>query len=140
MENAITAKGQKAETMPVIEINKLKKEIISRYRIGIEQFGNENIEIEKSRKITGRISTRLAETLGRGNVIGITSGKRDKNINLLLTGSVGRLGDMIMISTKIIDIEKGKVIFATSENIKSENEINNSCDRISRNITEKIKQ
>ena len=47
---------------------------------------------------------------------------------------------MIMISTKIIDIEKGKVIFATSENIKSENEINNSCDRISRNITEKIKQ
>jgi hypothetical protein len=109
------------------------------YRLGLETFGNENIEKEKSGLITKRIRFELTRHLGPGAVIGLQEGKRGKKVNLLLTGSVGKLGGLIMISAKVIDVENGKVMYITDENIKSENEIPGACDKISGRLVEKIK-
>ncbi len=131
-------KGANAEEALPGRIKK-KKAALRKYRLGIEVFGNENIGADKSERITGRIKMRLVESLGKGKVLSLDAGKR-KHVNLILTGSVGRLGDLIMISAKVIDVEKGSAILITSENIGSEDDINSACDRISRKIWMKIRQ
>ncbi len=117
---------------------KIENSPVIAYRLGIEGFSNDNIDRNKSLLVTERIRAGLAGYLGSGSIINLSDGNRTRNFNLLLTGSVGKLGSLIMISAKVVDLEKGSALYITDENINSDSEIISACDRISGRIAEKI--
>lgn len=111
-----------------------------RYRMGIQPFTGENVDSVTMKMITNRIAHRLIVLKGENRVIRMSSGKRPKNVNLILMGFVGKMGDIYMISARVIDVETARAVFMTSENFTSENEINTACDRIAGNVAGRIKQ
>lgn len=126
------------QTFPVADPQKIiKPETLSeklRYRIAVEQFSGEAIDRIILNKITDKVADRLSVTAGKQSVINLRKGRREKNYNRLLSGSVERLGNTYMITARIIDIESSKVLFVTTEETDDAAEIDTVCEIISRKV------
>jgi hypothetical protein len=107
-------------------------------RLGIEKFTSDTVTLAVLETITDAISDNLTRTKGEDKIVNLRYGKKDKYINRILLGSVRKLGDAYIITTRIIDVEKSSVIFATDETVSSEAEINSACLKIAEKVSQII--
>lgn len=105
------------------------------YRFGVESFTG---RVEKStiHTATNGIYHHLRRLKGKRKVI-IQKGKR-KNINRLIIGNINKFGNSYIITTRVIDIQTSKVLYAVSDEAETEGEINKACARIANKIARKI--
>ncbi len=119
------------------DLNIEKKNSGIKYRVGIENFSGNN------KKYTGIVKNKILDELTRlkGNemITDYTARNSKKNINIILTGNVLKMKDRYMITVKLIDVEKSKIIYLKSKNKLLQKNINNACIEISREISDKIK-
>jgi hypothetical protein len=109
-----------------------------KYRIGIEKFSGDIIDNTTLNNITDKISDQLINLKGADRIINLRKGKKDKNMNLLLSGNVEQLGSTYIITTKIIDIESTRVLFVSSEEIKNIDRINNVISNLATKTAEQF--
>ncbi|MDY6934430.1 MAG: hypothetical protein SVZ03_09445 [Spirochaetota bacterium] len=118
---------------------KESKELV-KYRISVCPFTEENVEAKIAIRAAERITSKYAILKGKNSIINLDSKNRTVNVNLILTGSVDRLGNIYMISVKVVNVEDGKAFFIGSENVDSMSEIDAVCDRIAERIVRRIEQ
>jgi hypothetical protein len=109
----------------------------SAVRIGIQLFSAENTDNKTAESITDSIASTLVGLKGKDIIFNLRKG-RTASINKIITGSVGKLGDTYIITAKMIDIEKSKVIYVTSENVNSSEKFNEACKKIGTRISDNI--
>ncbi|HNT13100.1 MAG TPA: hypothetical protein PKG59_19615 [Spirochaetota bacterium] len=102
-----------------------------RYRLGVETFTSDFVGVNERKRIADAITNELLRLAGPDRVVRIGVVGR-KNVNRVLLGAVERLGDTYIITAKIVDVEKSRVLFSTSESAGTEQEIDTACERIAR--------
>ncbi len=113
------------------------KKPLMKDRLGIQPFANENVDSRTAGMVTDRIMSRLVSLKGERSVTGLAGNARSRAVNLVLTGSVGKLGSLYMISAKVINVENGRAIFVTTENVDSRDKIDDACVRIADQIADR---
>ncbi len=112
-----------------------------KFRIGINRFEANNIDRGTAGKVTDSIKSRLISTLGEDHVLDLRDGrKQTASVNMMLTGSVGKFGDTIFISAKVINVEKSNVLVAVNERVRPGKKINRVCSDIAKKISNEIKK
>lgn len=137
----IKEKIAKIETKDNLIADKKRKKQVSEqimYRMGISEFSAENVKEKQAQEITDKIYNELISIIGKRSILKIKGG-RSKNINMMITGSIGKLGRNYMITAKVIDVEKGKSLLIISEDTESEDELNPACERIAKKMADIIK-
>ncbi len=97
------------------------------YFIVVERSQMDQILKEQGFQQTGCTDSACAVELGK-----LLSAKK------ILLGEVSRLGSSIVITVRIVDIEKGIAEFAESENAENENKIYDACKNLTNRLTENI--
>lgn len=142
----IAASSIKEETMieqPVVtekhtEIKQSRQ--IQKYRLGVSRFMSRNDDTLLSEKVTAIIAEELSAKLGNDYVLMINNERNSKKVNLMLMGAVGKLGNELIISTKIIDVESSRVLFAENTEVNGENDIQSKAKHVSENIARFIRE
>jgi len=104
---------------------------IVKYRVGVETFTSEIVDRAKRDRIADSITNSLARLAGAEKVVRLGRAGR-KNVNRVLLGSVEKLGDTYIITARIVDVEKSRVLFSASENVDSSAGIDDACALIAR--------
>jgi hypothetical protein len=105
------------------------------YRIGLQPFKVEGNIAGRSAGITGKISSELVRIEGVDKVVNISRG-RDRNYNLMLTGSLNRFGGGYVLSVKLVDLSSSEVIFIDSKTVSSENNIDDAIKTLAVRVCE----
>ncbi len=109
----------------------------NRYRLGVETFTGEALNSGNTERITSIIAGELMRIKGKDKVI--RTGTSRKNVNLMLIGSVEKLGVRYLITGKLVDVESSKILFTASESISSKPGIEKACRKLAGRIAEEIK-
>lgn len=102
-----------------------------RYRLGVETFTSDVVTSSERKRIADKITNELVRLAGPDRVVRIGVVGR-KNVNRVLLGAIEQLGDTYIITAKIVDVERSRVLFSTSESAGTEQEIDTACERIAR--------
>ncbi len=108
---------------------------IIKYRIGVQPF--KGSDADQSQKVSDLIATYLENINGKNSVVNLRMGQ-GKNINLMLMGSLIRLGGAYSITAKLINVESGKLMAAISEDLESSDNIDSVCRKIAEKISKNI--
>jgi len=90
-----------------------------------------------SQAITSEMKKELARLRGKNNIL--MSGNNSQESSVLMFGSVEKIKTSFIITTRLVDKKTGKLIYMTSEQFKSMNEIDRVCNKIAGAISEKVK-
>ncbi len=102
-------------------------------RIGVQPFFAENVENTTAHMVTDKIAEEIARLRGKDYVVNYRSIK-DKRSGIILKGSVEFLDGTYTISAKLVDVKSLKLLYYTTETVKSLGEIDEACVRISGKI------
>lgn len=119
------------------DIPALQKIIPINKYVGVTDFTVENLDRKISLSVTKQIRENLAAKYGNEKIIEINTGKMN-NIDLMIAGSVGKLGNKIIISVKLVDMQTSRIIFVNDESADSEAELRDKCNIISGKIAKEI--
>jgi hypothetical protein len=115
-ESGQEIQSERMESHPVEKNDKLKKQPNTiKNRIGVERFSGEAVDEKLLDSLTDNLAEKLISLRGKERVINLRKGIRKKNINLLLSGSIEKLGNQYIITAKIINVENSNVLFITTE-------------------------
>ncbi|MFH0976607.1 MAG: hypothetical protein V1874_12565 [Spirochaetota bacterium] len=117
-----------------------KKEINSnvKYRIGIERFSGA-VDDTVLNNMTDKFTGELTGLKSADKIINLSKGKQTKNINILLTGTVEKLGSAYIISVKIINVENSVVLFVFTEELKNIDNFNSAISNIAQKTAQEFK-
>jgi len=106
-------------------------------RVGVQQFVGVNVPASRAAETGDLIYEKLSSMTGSDRVVNFRKGR--KKAGVLLMGSIEYLNNGYMISARLVNIKDSKIIYYTSENIISLDELERACQSISTRIAEKIK-
>jgi hypothetical protein len=107
-------------------------------QLGVSTFSGEAGSDDDSRRVTNMIADRLIGIKGPDKVIRLDN-RKGRVAPRILMGSVDRLGNSVIISSRIVDAEKGTIVFSTSENVNSPDEIARACATIAERVASHIR-
>ena len=116
-----------------------KKNKNTKFRIGIEEFTGDLIDKSILKKITDNLAYKFIQIKGKNRIIDLRSNRGQSHINLLLRGSIEKLGETYIITAKIIDIESSRILFITTEEAESIDSIKDACSMIAERAAESLK-
>lgn len=111
-----------------------------KYILGINLFSAKNIELDLSPVVTDNISKELVRILGKNKVIDLRNNQNKVRYNKMLTGSISRLGEKLIISAKVVNVENSKLIFGTTETVEAVDELSNKCNAIVERLVKEIEK
>jgi hypothetical protein len=85
-------------------------------------------------KVNGIIANELIAVLGKDFVFELDKDRNGRRANMVLTDAIGKIGKELIISIKIVDIEKSKILFANNAVVADENDIPDKAVEISADI------
>jgi TolB-like protein len=71
---------------------------------------------------------------GPDKIIALTA-NRNRTANFILFSSIEKIENSYILTAKIVDVEKGNVVFATSENAETANSITTACERLADRVS-----
>ncbi len=108
----------------------------SKYRIGVESFTGP-IARKTLDEISDGIYSELTKTK-KGRIINLRMRDLSKNVNIILTGSVEKLGGIYIVAIKLVNVESSKVIFAVTDTIDDIKDIKKTYIKIADKIAQKL--
>lgn len=117
----------KTEKKEVTVIDNFKE---TKYRIGVSPFLTKSVEKGKALEITNRIFNETELIAGKNKVVFLDNDKKKPPVNMMLMGSIGRLGKRYVITARIVDVEKSNILWTTTKNIDSENKLIDVCKEL----------
>lgn len=133
----------KIETQKPVIIKHIKKKIKKNdlsFRLGIKTFNGKVVDKNVLNNITVKIAGELIKARGSDRIVELSKVRKRRNVNLLLTGSVEKLGSTYIVSAKVIDVERSGVVFVTDEIVDNIDMIDNACSKIAERVDGKLKQ
>ncbi len=114
-------------------LNDNKNLSVKACKLGIAAFTGE----ENAGEITRVIADALIRLKGPDRVIRLTA-RGGKAAPRILMGSVGKIGATYIITSRIVDVEKGTVLYSTSESVNSSDETARAGEAIAERIAARI--
>ena len=108
------------------------------YRLGIADFTSDTVEASLIRRIADCLHGSMVRLKGEERIIKPNCA-RGKVANHVLLGSVEHLGETYILSCRIVSVEKGIVVYATSEEANGIAGITNSCDALAERLAAKVR-
>lgn len=108
-------------------------------RIAIQPLKTINIDSEVAKNITFLLNDNLEQLRGKNSSLIQNKDSNNKNVTMILKGDVNSSNDQIVINIKILNIKNLEYIFYTTETVKNKDQIENACQKISRQIVDNIK-
>ncbi len=108
--------------------------IVVSYRLGIADLKSETVSGVESGRIKKSLLERLVQLKGPDKIIALTA-NRNRTANFILFSSIEKIENSYILTAKIVDVEKGNVVFATSENAETANSITTACERLADRVS-----
>lgn len=108
------------------------------YRLGIADFTSDTVEASVIRRIADCLHRSLVRQKGEERIIKLNCA-RGKVANHVLLGSVEHLGETYILSCRIVSVEKGIVVYATSEEANGIAGIEDACDALVDRLALKVR-
>lgn len=107
-------------------------------KIGIQPITTDMLSGVNSGTVTGKIVDQLAILEGESAILSMQRGRKN-NCNMMLSGSLTKFNDELILSIRVIDIKTSEVVYLTSEKLNSAGELDSACKAIARSIHQNIK-
>jgi hypothetical protein len=112
----------------------------SEFRINIESLSNENIDAAVAKDVTNRFVGLFRKKYGNDSVVFQGGDNNKRNAGIIFLGSFGKIGTKYIISTRLVNLESGKILYSSSEMMNSLNEIDAACKKIMDNMTPYVRK
>ncbi len=104
------------------------------FRLGVADLKSETVSGDEMERVKKSLVDRLVQLKGSDKVIALNR-NRNRTANFILLSSVEKIGNSYILTAKIVDAEKGSVIFATSENAEASNGITTACEKLADRVS-----
>ncbi len=108
-------------------------------QLGVQPFVAVNVKGRIALLAADTIAKKLVELSGSSRVINMRRGREGGRIGLMLLGSVEDLEGTYTITAKVVGVRDSKIVFYTSETVRSIDEIPAACTRIAERISKIIR-
>lgn len=109
----------------IVKVNKATK-----VRLGINRVTVNNVDERVALEITTMLHEKLQARKGKNSVVYRKRNGISKSINRQLAGRISKLGKDLLLSIKVIEVEKGKLLFSETIIIKKNDDLDDVIDRI----------
>ncbi len=123
----------------IINDDKKKAEATDvKFRLGVDTFTSKAVERKETIKISDFIAGELIRLKGKECIVRVGGEKQRKNASMLLLGGVEKLGDMYIITARMVDVSRGRTLASFDDTADSFENINAACARIAGNVAKRL--
>lgn len=108
-----------------------------RTRLGINRIKVNKVDEKIAREITSMLYNKLRYMMGADRIVYREKDGISKSINRQLVGRVSKLGKDFLLSIKVVEVEKSKLLFSETVVIKKNDNLDNAIDQIVNKICNK---